>query len=463
MGRIVVCGGAVVGLTAAMMLAGDGHDVVVLESDGAASPEEAIDAWTQWDRRGVAQFHQPHNLFPRFREVVDEELPGLTGHFEAAGCVWIDPTATLPPGIQDRTRRPGDDRFRFVTGRRPVFEAVIASAAAETPRVEIRRGARVAGLTSGASVISAPHVTGVRLTTGEELLADLVVDATGRRSKLGEWLTGIGADPLDTDSEDFGFVYYTRYYTGPTPPVFTGPPLSELGSISLLTLLSDNDTWSLTIYGMAADTALKGLNDPAKFTEVIKACPLHAHWLDGTPTSDVLSMAGIHDRYRRFVVDGRPVATGVCAVGDAWACTNPSAGRGVSVGLVQAQQLRVAVRAGPDDPVRLALAYHESSEAEAAPFVRDQLANDRVRIEQMTAIREGRPVPPPDVKRRAFAAGMSRDPEIFRAALEARMCLAPMDEIVGRPGMTERVLEYAEVPAGAVPGPDRDALLELLA
>jgi len=28
-------------------------------------------------------------------------------------------------------------------------------------------------------------------------------------------------------------------------------------------------------------------------------------------------MAGIHDRYRRFVVDGRPIATGVCAVGDA--------------------------------------------------------------------------------------------------------------------------------------------------
>jgi flavin-dependent dehydrogenase len=43
-------------------------------------------------------------------------------------------------------------------------------------------------------------------------------------------------------------------------------------------------------------------------------------------------MAGILDRYRRFVVDGAPVVTGYAAVGDAWACTNPSAGRGISVG-----------------------------------------------------------------------------------------------------------------------------------
>ena len=69
---------------------------------------------------------------------------------------------------------------------------------------------------------------------------------------------------------------------------------------------------------------------------------MQQHWLDGEPITDVLAMAGIMDRHRRFVVDDRPVATGVCAVGDAWACTNPSAGRGISVGLVHAQQLRDA-------------------------------------------------------------------------------------------------------------------------
>jgi hypothetical protein len=43
--------------------------------------------------------------------------------------------------------------------------------------------------------------------------------------------------------------------------------------------------------------------------------------LDGTPIIPVLPMAGILDRYRRFVVDDRPVITGFAVVGDAWACT----------------------------------------------------------------------------------------------------------------------------------------------
>ena len=43
--------------------------------------------------------------------------------------------------------------------------------------------------------------------------------------------------------------------------------------------------------------------------KAIRACPLQAHWLEGEPISPVLAMSGIADRYRRFVVDGRPVAT----------------------------------------------------------------------------------------------------------------------------------------------------------
>ena len=50
-----------IGLTAAMMLAADGHQVTVLEADpdGAPAPAPATDAWGSWKRGGVAQFHQP--------------------------------------------------------------------------------------------------------------------------------------------------------------------------------------------------------------------------------------------------------------------------------------------------------------------------------------------------------------------------------------------------------------------
>src|SRR5262249_54365283 len=156
-----------------------------------------------------------------------------------------------------------------------------------------------------------------------------------------------------------------------------GPATNEIGTISIVTLPGDNNTWSVTLYGASADTPLKAFKDSDKFTKVASACPMQRHWLDGEPITDVLSMAGIMDRYRRFVVDDPPVATGGGAVGDAWACTNPSAGRGISVGLVHAQCLRDAVRSSLDEPEAFVRELDTLTEDRAAPFVHNQLAADR--------------------------------------------------------------------------------------
>src|SRR4051812_6871315 len=264
MAHVVICGSGVVGLTAALMLAEDGHRVTVLEADPSPPPDDPATAWESWGRSGVAQFHQPHNLFARVRDVVDQEIPGLTERLVAAGGRWIDPLTNMPPSIEDRSPRPGDDRLRWGNARPPVTESVYAQAAAEHPGVEVRRGTRVRSLLVDPDR-AVPHVRGVVIEGGEEMAADLVVDAMGRRSKLVEWVAELGATAPHVESEDSGFVYYTRYLRGPDAPVALGPPLCPMGSFSLLTMLNDNDTWSITIFGASADTALRPLKDPDVF------------------------------------------------------------------------------------------------------------------------------------------------------------------------------------------------------
>ena len=66
MSNVLICGGGVIGLCAAAMLGRDGHRVTVLEADPAGQPMASIEGWDFWERPGVAQFRQPHNLIQDF-------------------------------------------------------------------------------------------------------------------------------------------------------------------------------------------------------------------------------------------------------------------------------------------------------------------------------------------------------------------------------------------------------------
>ena len=252
----------------------------------------------------------------------------------------------------------------------------------------MRRGVKVRGFATGPATNGTPHVVGVETDDGV-LRADLVVDAMGRRSPAVELLGTIGARPPLVQSQDSGYTYYTRYFTG-TQPALMAPPVTAIGSFMVLTIWGDNSTWSVTLWAPSGDRALKQFRDPEKFERVVRACPLHAHWLDGTPISDVLPMAGILDRYHRFVVDDAPIATGYAAVGDAWACTNPSAGRGLSIGLMHAQRLRDAVHAELDDPYRVRAGVGRGHRGRDRAVVLAPARHRRARLDEMDAVREGR-------------------------------------------------------------------------
>jgi len=459
----VVLGGGVCGLASALMLARDDHEVVVLEADASRVPESPEEAWESWERDGVKQFRMGHFLVSGGRAVLDSELPDVAAALSAAGAARLDLLDSMPPMIADRARREDDERFVTLTARRPVLEQVLASSAQQQPRLDVRRGVTVTGLTSKLHD-GTPNVTGVRLKSGEQISAELVVDAMGRRSRLPQWLLETGARPVPEQSEDCGFIYYQRMFrsTDQSLPKPLAPLNSPLGTISLLTLPADNGTWAVVIATSSGDQPLKRLRDADRWTAAVSACPLHAHWLDGEPITPVDAMGGVIDRCRRFAVDGQPVATGVAPIADAWACTNPSLGRGITFGLRHAQRLRDVVRENLGDPHALARAWDEITETEFKPMYDDVIQEDRSRLRQIEALRHGLQGPQPNPQVLRFMATTPHDPDIFRAFLETRSCLATMREVLARPTLAQRIDELAIPGATPLPAPDRERLLGLL-
>lgn len=99
--------------------------------------------------------------------------------------------------------------------RRVVFEAARRRAVDYEPGVRVVGGAAVKGLLAdGERVPGAPHVIGVR-TDRDTIEADLVVDATGRRSPLPAWLAELDGQPPVDDAQDLRFAYHTRWYRAP--------------------------------------------------------------------------------------------------------------------------------------------------------------------------------------------------------------------------------------------------------
>ena len=260
---------------------------------------------------------------------------------------------------------------------------------------------------------------------------------------------------------------YFRPKAGAEPPRFLTGLLISFEYFSLLTLPSDADTWSVTVFVSTHDPALKEIRHPDNWQAVVAACPLHAHLLDGDPITDVVAMGGVLDRYRRYVIDGSPVATGALSVGDAVECTNPSLGRGITLGLMHATGTADVVDRHLGDPVALALAHDEMTQARITPWYQNTVALDRARLAQLEAA-AGRPVawpaPGPGARvMRDLTVAMLYDADLFRAFIEIVAMLATPQQVLARPGLADRIAAVAaEHEDVVIPGPSRADVLASL-
>ncbi len=341
-GKAIVMGASIAGLWTARALSDHFDEVVILERDQLPEGPE--------HRPGAPQVRQFHTLLEAGLQQMEVWFPGLKEELISAGAVPYDVVGDIRARIRNRWYPYFPSGWILLSCSRLLLEAGIRRRLRQNPCIRFVDGVEVVGLQCDETQ---QRVTGVRTrnrrgrsTQGEEdsvHVADLVVDALGRRSQTPEWLVEMGYPAPQESKVDSFLGYVTRKYKRkPNTPmllVFATPPHDPYAG---LIFPEEDDTMVAMIGGYNKHypptdplefDAFVGHLGP-EFQEALK---------EAEPISQPYGYRGTSSRWRHYEQLERWPERFV-VLGDAFCGFNPIYGQGMSVAAMSAVALAERVR-----------------------------------------------------------------------------------------------------------------------
>jgi 2-polyprenyl-6-methoxyphenol hydroxylase-like FAD-dependent oxidoreductase len=337
----VVIGASVVGLLAARVLAGHFDRVTVVERHRLPVLPPAPDA-------GLTPPHV-HALLARGAHALEQLFPGLFAELEEAGAVRLDQAADVRAYVH------GDWKDRYQSGfaihcvSRPLLEWTLRQRLARLRNVLILDEATVDHLLSTADgrIIRGVQVT--RDTMPETLIAELVVDAGGRDSRVAEWLYGLGFGTVPTSSVRLDLVLASRVFRMPSPgpdwkalTIATGTPCTRSGFL----LPVEGDRWVASVWGYFGDHPTGDFAQWMEFARSLPVSDLYEAVDDATALGEI-RVERFPGHLRRHYERMERFPEGLAVLGDAACSFSPVYGQGLTMGALGALELDACLKAQP--------------------------------------------------------------------------------------------------------------------
>ena len=342
--KAIVIGGGIAGLLTARVLAEQYDDVLVIERDGR--PEKP------GVRPGTPQSFHLHQVLPRGEAILQELFPGFLEDLKVLGAFQMHDALTFMTNPYGTIHFPaGADDNVGVTYSRGLLEWAIRQRVQAIPHIRFLYHHEVTGLATNADHTS---VTGVyirergQLDLQTTLAADLVIEASGRSSKLPQWLTTLGYELPEDESVTSAIGYSTRYYKIPPDKrnvaIMLIDPDPATGNFTGGVLKAiEGDTWAVCLASAGGhypatdargfEEGLAQLYNPALAELVREAEP------QTEPRGYRLPKCVRH-HYEQM----EQWPTGLLVLGDALCAFDPIYGQGMTVAAIEADTLAACLR-----------------------------------------------------------------------------------------------------------------------
>lgn len=329
--QAVVIGASMAGLCGARVLADRFTRVVVLDRDVLTDDPTP--------RRLVPQGRHPHLLLTAGARLLDGWFPGLTPELYAAGAVELDLCSDFLWHQAGGTQCRPSSGLVGPSMSRPLLESTVRARVSALPNVEVRGRVDVRGLMLDDE---AKRVVGVQIDEGQEIAADLVVDATGRGARSVEWLAAHGYRAPATTIVEVDTRYVSRVFRRndsgardwKAAAVIGDPETKRLAML----LPMEGDRWILSIAG------LNGESPPTEHDEAVAYArrfdsPIIAELIGhGQAIGEPVTHRFVANQ-RRHVERLRRYPLGWVLLGDAVCSFDPIYGQGMTSAAQQADAL----------------------------------------------------------------------------------------------------------------------------
>jgi NAD(P)H-flavin reductase/2-polyprenyl-6-methoxyphenol hydroxylase-like FAD-dependent oxidoreductase/ferredoxin len=370
-GTAVVVGGSIAGIATAKALTDRFDQVIVLEKDHQHLRMEG--------RPGAAQGWHLHHLLTAGRHELEKLFPGIIDDMVREGAFNVDMASQYHLRLAGSWKKRVAGDIQITCAGRPLLEWCVRRRLDDEPKVKYHYDAEMQDLVYDAATNT---VLGVAIGDGSGGLrvipAELVVDASGKSTRMPEFLERIGTGRPELEQDILNCFYSSMWFHVPPERQWTDKVMEICFSYR-----PNEQTYAAQYYIDSSRTILCSSlieyncysppRNEREFREFAKRMqsPLVAQNIEGLePASQVHNFRMPQmQRYRYEKLSRLPNA--MVVVGDAYTSTDPVAGLGMTITLQEVARLRELLGRHASDSPALVRRYFRaiSKIADGAWFV----------------------------------------------------------------------------------------------